>query len=95
MVPIMTREKIKFIGKMISKRGSGVFAKMLFLILVSMIRNSRALYKHLRARGVLVLLWVANEEDEFWEAWDMFGDSIDGIMTDRPSKLREWVQRVV
>ena len=92
MVPIMTKHKLKLFGKIMKNRGSNIFVKMLFLIVAAMIRNSRGLYRHLRARGVLVVLWVANEDEEYWEAADMFGEDIDGIMTDRPQALWEWVK---
>ena len=41
-----------------------------------------------------VILWVLNEEEEYQEALDMYGDTVDGIMTDRPSKLIEFVRRI-
>jgi hypothetical protein len=48
------------------------------------------MYRHLRKRGVLVVVWVLNSEEEFQEALS-YGEDLDGIMTDRPSKLREFV----
>jgi glycerophosphoryl diester phosphodiesterase len=47
----------------------------------------------MRNRGVLVVVWVVNEEEEFLEVLNNFGDSIDGIMTDRPSDLKSFVER--
>ena len=92
MVPIMTKHKVRLFGKILKNRGSGIFVKMLFLVVAAMVRNSRGLYRHLRARGVLVVLWVANEDEEYLEAAEIFGDDIDGIMTDRPQALWEWVK---
>ena len=40
----------------------------------------------------MVVVWVLNEEEEFDEAWDVYGDSIDGMMTDCPTKLKEFVK---
>ena len=68
MVPIMTEYKLKLFGRMLNKRGSNLFVKFIFLIFAAMLRNSRGLYMHLKKRGVLVVLWVANEDEEFWEA---------------------------
>lgn len=68
MVPIMTEYKLKLFGRMLNKRGSNFVVKFIFLIVATMLRNSRGLYRHLKKRGVLVVLWVANEDEEFFEA---------------------------
>lgn len=41
---------------------------MLVVILRLMVMNSKYLYKHLRKRGILVVVWVLNEDEEFEEA---------------------------
>lgn len=51
--------------------------------------NSKNLYRHLRNRGVIVVVWVLNEESEFIEALE-YAPEIDGIMTDCPTKLKEF-----
>ena len=58
------------------------------------LRNSRALFGHMKARGVPVILWVLNEDEEYLEALEMYGDTVDGIMTDRPTRLIEFVKRM-
>ena len=60
----------------------------------ALLRNSKALFRHLKARGVPVILWVLNEEEEYQEALEMYGDTVDGIMTDRPTRLIEFMKRV-
>ena len=49
------------------------------------------LLAHLRARNIKVLWWVLNEEDEFAEAFQTHG--ADGVMTDRPTRLMNWVHK--
>lgn len=51
--------------------------------------NSFNLYRHLRRRGVIVVVWVLNEIEDFEEAKE-YGNEIDGVMTDCPTKLREY-----
>ncbi len=75
------------------KRRANIFIRMIFVVLVTMIRNSKNLYKHLRRRGVPVIVWVLNEEEEFQEALDIFGEQIDGMMTDCPTKLVTFVKQ--
>lgn len=60
----------------------------------ALLRNSKALFRHLKARGVPVILWVLNEEEEYQEALEMYGDTVDGIMTDSPTRLIEFMKRV-
>lgn len=48
---------------------------------------SPSLFRHLKARGNATVIWVANDDDDFNELKDHFGDSLDGLMTDYPSNL--------
>lgn len=57
-----------------------------------MIMNSKCLYAHLRSRGVLVVVWVLNEEEEFEESLS-FAPEIDGVMTDCPTKLKNFIKK--
>ena len=63
-------------------------------MLRAILRNSKGLFRHMKARGVPVILWVLNEEEEYQEALEMYGDTVDGIMTDRPTRLIEFMRRV-
>ena len=65
MVPLMTRHKIMLFGKMLEQRQSNIFIRMAFVVVCAMLRNSKNLYRHLRSRGVLVVVWVLNEQEEF------------------------------
>lgn len=49
---------------------------------------SRVLFSHLKARGINVYLWVLNDEEDFKRAFKL---GVTGVMTDNPSKLREWL----
>lgn len=89
MVPLLTRSKVNLMGRLVSRRGC--LARVLFVMVATLLRNSRALHQHLRRRGVLVVVWVLNEEEEFREAWDLFGEEIDGVMTDCPTKLANFI----
>lgn len=58
--------------------------KLLYAVVGWLIR-SRALFWHLRRRGVSTWAWVYHTD----EAYDVaFGLGVDGVMTDRPSHLR-------
>ncbi|XP_061445435.1 lysophospholipase D GDPD3 isoform X2 [Rhineura floridana] len=48
----------------------------------------KKLFQHLEERGIQVLLWVANEEKDFEEA---FSYGISGVMTDYPTRLRKYL----
>ena len=47
------------------------------------------MYRHLRRKGVPVILFVLNEEEEFEEALS-YCPEVDGMMTDAPSKLKQF-----
>lgn len=52
--------------KMMESRGrNGLFVKFIFLCGWILLLNSKYLYKHLRKRGVLVVVWVLNDDEEF------------------------------
>ncbi|ESL07860.1 glycerophosphoryl diester phosphodiesterase [Trypanosoma rangeli SC58] len=55
-----------------------------FMYFISYFLNSPTLWNHLQRRGILVLGWVLNDDDEFEEAskW-----TINGIMSDDPIAL--------
>lgn len=89
MVPLFTKSKLHMMGKMLKHRSC--LLRVIVVILRIMTMNSKYLYRHLRKRGVLVVVWVLNEDEEFEEALS-FGDDIDGMMTDCPSKLRNFIK---
>ena len=51
---------------------------------------SPVLFDHLDRRGISVYLWVLNEEEHFERAFSL---GAHGVMTDYPSRLRQYVQR--
>ena len=93
LVPLITTEKVRMFNEVIEKRGRhAMIGRMMLVLMAALIRNSKNLYRHLRKRGVIVVVWVLNEESEFEEALD-YAPEIDGIMTDCPTKLKEFAQR--
>ncbi|XP_001362775.2 lysophospholipase D GDPD1 isoform X2 [Monodelphis domestica] len=48
----------------------------------------KALFDHLTARGIQVYVWVLNEEQEYKKAFDL---GATGVMTDYPTKLKEFL----
>ena len=36
-------------------------------------------------------MWTPNEKSEFNTLSYWFGDNIDGVMTDKPTALKEWI----
>ncbi len=85
--------KFKHYGKRIRDRN--ICIKAVYVILTAALRNSKALFRHMKQRGVPVILWVLNEEEEFMEAYEMYGDTVDGVMTDRPTKLIEFSRKMM
>jgi len=55
-------------------------------------RCSPPLFRHLKARGNATVIWVANDEEDFTDLKEHFGDSLDGLMTDYPTNLANWAR---
>ncbi|KYO32239.1 lysophospholipase D GDPD1 isoform X1 [Alligator mississippiensis] len=49
----------------------------------------KTLFDHLTARGIQVYVWVLNEEQEYKRAFDL---GATGVMTDYPTKLKEFLR---
>uniref|UniRef100_A0A3B3Z166 GP-PDE domain-containing protein n=1 Tax=Poecilia mexicana TaxID=48701 RepID=A0A3B3Z166_9TELE len=50
----------------------------------------KALFQHLTARGIQVYIWVLNDEEDFQRAFDL---GATGVMTDFPTRLKEFMDR--
>lgn len=50
----------------------------------------KALFDHLTARGIQVYVWVLNDEEDFQRAFSL---GATGVMTDYPTKLKEFMER--
>uniref|UniRef100_A0A914WQ81 GP-PDE domain-containing protein n=1 Tax=Plectus sambesii TaxID=2011161 RepID=A0A914WQ81_9BILA len=48
------------------------------------------LFRHLQRRGIKVLVWVLNDNEDYERAFRL---GADGIMTDFPTKLREYLDK--
>jgi len=53
---------------------------------------SPGLMRHVKARGNATVIWTVNNEEDFNELKDHFGNNLDGLMTDRPSVLANWAR---
>ena len=60
--------------------------------LFTWVSTSPPLLRHLQARNIKVIFWVANEDDEFAQALTLH--RADGVMTDYPTRLAEFVKRM-
>ncbi|CAH2224451.1 lysophospholipase D GDPD1 [Pelobates cultripes] len=49
----------------------------------------KGLFDHLKARGIQVYIWVLNNEEEYKRAFDL---GATGIMTDYPTRLKEYME---
>ena len=52
----------------------------------------KSLMRHLQKRGVYTTAWVVNTEEEFQEIKEMYGECLDGVMTDRPELLNQFIE---
>lgn len=50
--------------------------------------TSKVLVKHLKDRGIPTYFWVLNDEADYLKAFEL---GAEGVMTDRPAKLRYWL----
>lgn len=55
---------------------------------------SKGLYRHLKARNVTTIIWVVNYQEDLVELKDMYGDELMGVMTDKPTLLRNYIDDV-
>jgi len=56
----------------------------------NVLATSPSLIRHLQARNIRVIFWVLNHEEDFDIA---FAAGADGVMTDKPSMLIEYLRR--
>ena len=91
MVPHVTRRQQSRIKQMLADRGrDGCFTGCLIWLARRIYMCTPNLFRHLKARGNATVIWVANEEDDFYELKQHYGDSLDGLMTDYPTILANW-----
>ena len=77
---------------MFSDEGNVGIAKMAVGVLriIDWLLMSPVLFDHLDRRGILVYLWVLNDEKHFERAFSL---GAHGVMTDYPSKLSTYLER--
>ena len=77
---------------MFANRGRDPPSGCIFWVARRVHKASKGLFRHLKARGNATIIWVANEPEEFTEMQELFGKSLDGVMTDYPSTLTKWAE---
>lgn len=91
MVPLASLERGQITYKMAGKPGASNFLLRMGLFVSRFILfNQASLFRHLRARGILVVTWTLNSDEE-WEEAEAIGH-IDCMMTDKPSLLLHYCQ---
>ncbi|XP_076325400.1 lysophospholipase D GDPD1-like [Tachypleus tridentatus] len=56
--------------------------------LINRLLMNKALFHHLKKRGIQTYLWVLNEDKDYENAFQL---GVTGVMTDYPSKLRKYL----
>ena len=88
MTTHMTSQQQVRLKDMLASRGrKGCLVSCAVSLMRCVHRCSHNLFRHVKDRGNATVIWVANDEDEFNELKEQFGDSLDGVMTDYPSNL--------
>ena len=87
-----SRQAVRF-KEMLKKRGRGGCCVSFVVCLMRCLHMcSPALLRHVKKRGNATVIFIANEDEDFDDLKDHFGDSLDGIMTDYPSNLANWAK---
>ncbi len=74
----------------VMRRPGQTWTRRTIIAILDKILMRRSLFRHLRARGIPTYAWVLNTEEEFDRA---FRCGVEGVMTDHPSRLREYLRR--
>lgn len=61
-----------------------------FLWIMEKLLMRKELFKHLEKRGIQTYLWVINEDEDFQKAFKL---GVTGVMTDYPTRLKEYLQK--
>ncbi|XP_023225358.1 lysophospholipase D GDPD1-like [Centruroides sculpturatus] len=61
-----------------------------FLWLMEKLLMRKELFEHLEKRGIQTYLWVINEDEDFQNAFKL---GVTGVMTDYPTRLKEYLQK--
>ena len=92
MTTHFTEISVERINVELQENGRGNCLTSFFLWIMRRVHdNSKKLFAHLKARGNNVMVWVVNSAEELTLLKRQFGDSLDGVMTDRPSMLKTWI----
>ena len=92
-MPIISKAKYEYgLQKMKESGSSSCFRRFAFWFLYKLLLSQKRLFEHLQRRGVKVVLWTVNSDVEYEQCLLTFGKSVDGIMTDRPSSLDNYIK---
>ncbi|MBN3321512.1 GDPD3 Lysophospholipase, partial [Atractosteus spatula] len=69
---------------------SPILRSRIVVSLLDKVLMQKQLFKHLAARGIQVHLFVCNEDSDFQRAFSL---GATGVMTDYPSRLRDYLTR--
>ena len=95
-MPIFTKKHVESLKmKLINSSRFNCKTRFLLWLMETLFLSKRRLYEHMQRRGVVVVLWSANSEEEFDQIYSVYGRSIDGVMTDRPKALTEYIRKKI
>lgn len=93
-VLVITDLKYKQIRHLMQQSGrTGCLPRTAVRVIYWMLKYSRGLYQHLQKRGVRIVVWPVNETEEFEQVYKWYGTDIDGVMSDRPAALAEFIKK--
>ena len=94
MTTHMSLRQASRMKEMLVRRGRGACCSSFVLCLLRCLHfASPGLLRHVKKRGNATVVFIANDDEDFSELKDHFGDSLDGLMTDYPSNLANWAKR--
>ena len=94
MTTHMSSRQATKIKSELQKRGrGGCCSSFVICLLRGLHWCSPGLLRHVKKRGNATVVFLANEDEDFSDLHNHFGDSLDGIMTDYPTNLANWANR--
>ena len=95
MTTHMTSRQMIFIRNTVERKGRGGCGLTLFLWAFRLIYKCQgSLLNHISNRNGTTMIWVVNHEEELMELKELYGEKLMGVMTDRPTMLKSYLERV-
>ena len=93
MTTHMSKGQYEMAPQKLAERGmKGCKINFLLWIMRRVHMCSKGLFRHVKARGNGTVIWVANDDADFDELHETFGNTLDGLMTDYPTNLANWAK---